>query len=448
MTREKAIVVGAGIAGLAAAFRLKQAGYEVTVYESTSRIGGRMSTARRDGYVMDLAATALSRKYAQMITLAVEAGIGDKIVPSSDVVGIPLRGEMHRIRSSSMKDLLNTKLLPWQAKLAAIGLVRDVRKVAKASQWHDLGAAGFADVETAAEWVRRRAHPEIDAAVANALMRGAYLASSTTMSVLDLHFLFNGFFGTDLFTFADGLGTLPEALATHVDVHMEARVSQVEENGNAVRVSVSERGGPERTEEAAVCVIAVPAPLMSDIYPQLPADYREIASHADYVPVMTVKLALNQSPDESAMFIALPERESPDLGALFLEHVKNRDRAPTGRGQIGAFWDGSWNANEWDTDDTVIVDKTIAAASQYIPGLENMIEFTDIVRWRHGVLNSRPVSYRALHRIAVAQDSADRVFLAGDYFGGPSVNAALCSGEKAAERIVSRHRGAPARAAI
>jgi oxygen-dependent protoporphyrinogen oxidase len=174
---EKAIVVGAGIAGLTAAFRLKKAGYDVTVFESTSRIGGRMSTARRDGYIMDLAATALSRKYSQMIALAHEAGIGDKIVPSSDVVGIPLHGKIHRIRSSSPVDLLTTRLLPWRAKLAALNLVRDARKVAKASQWHDLGAAGFADVETAAQWVRRRAHPEIDEAVANALMRGAYLGT-------------------------------------------------------------------------------------------------------------------------------------------------------------------------------------------------------------------------------------------------------------------------------
>jgi len=436
----KAIVVGAGIAGMAAAFRLKQAGYEVTVFESGDRVGGRMSTERTpDGQIMDLAATATSHKYSAMLDLARDAGIADKIVPSSDMVGIPLRGQMQRIRSSKMIDLATTKLLPLSAKLKAAPLMLDARKVAKKSKWYDLGAAGDVDVETAAEWVARRGHPEIDKAVFNALMRGAYLASSTTMSVLDLHFLINGFFGSDLFTFAGGLGTLPEALASFVDVRLRARVASVEEDGTGVRVSVVERDAPERTESADVAVIAVPAPLMTRLYPQLNPEYREIAAAADYVPLMTVKLLLDRRPDEKAMFIALPERESPELGALFLEHVKYSDRSPEGKGQVGGFWDGRWNDAQWDSEDEAIVDKTIGAASEWLPGLENMVESSRVYRWRHGVLNSRPGSYRDLHKIAAAQDHADRVFLAGDYFGGPSVNAALCSGEKAAERIVARH---------
>jgi len=436
----RAIVVGAGIAGLAAAFRLKQAGYQVTVYEAGQRIGGRMSTERRDGHVMDLAATATSTKYREMIALAHAAGIGDKIVGSSDMVGIPLRGEVQRIRSGTLTDLLTTKLLPISAKLMAAPLLIDARRVAKKSKWYDLGAAGDVDVETAAEWVARRGHPEIDAAVFNALMRGAYLASSTTMSVLDLHFLINGFFGVDLFTFAGGLGTLPEALAAHVDTRLGAKVTQVLAAGSGVRVSVIEGDAAERTESADVCVIAVPAPLMTEIYPQLPAEHRAIAANADYVPLMTVKLLTDGRPEEKAMFLALPERESRELGALFLEHVKYADRSPEGKGQVGCFWDGRWNANEWETDDDVIVDKSIGAAEEYLPGLENMVEGSQVIRWRHGVLNSRPGSYRDLHMLAVAEDSADRVFLAGDYFGGPSVNAALCSGEKAAQRIVSKHR--------
>jgi oxygen-dependent protoporphyrinogen oxidase len=435
----KAVVVGAGIAGLAAAFRLKQAGYQVTVYEAGQRIGGRMSTERRDGHVMDLAATATSHKYGEMIALARDAGIAEKIVPSSDMVGIPLRGQMQRIRSSKLLDLATTKLLPLSAKLKAPPLLLDARRVARASKWYDLGAAGDADVETASEWVARRGHPEIDHAVFNALMRGAYLASSTTMSVLDLHFLINGFFGSPLFTFAGGLGSLPEALASQVDTRLGARVTGVVSDGSGVRVSVVAGDAPEVTESADVCVVAVPAPLMTELYPQLPAAHREIAAAADYVPLMTVKLLTDGRPEEKAMFLALPERESPELGALFLEHVKYTDRSPAGKGQIGCFWDGRWNADEWETDDAVIVDKSIGAASRWLPGLEHMVESSQVIRWRHGVLNSRPGSYRDLHELAAAQESADRIFLAGDYFGGPSVNAALCSGEKAAERIVARH---------
>jgi protoporphyrinogen/coproporphyrinogen III oxidase len=435
---DRAIVVGAGIAGLTAAFRLRRAGYEVTVYESTHLVGGRMSTRERDGHYMDLAATALSTKYEAMLTLAADVGIADRIVGSSDIVAIPRNGELQRIRSSSSRDLLTTKVLPWWPKLRALGLLPDVRRVARSYEWHDMGAAAFADVETAAEWVSRKAHPEVDAAVTNALMRGGYLASSTTMSVLDLHFLINGFFGADLFSFARGVGTLPEALAGHVDLRLGHVVSHVEEDGAGVRVAVTPDGQSERVEEASVCVVAVPAPLMYELYPQLPGEQAEIVSRADYVPVTVVKLGLDAPPDESAMFIALPERESPDLGALFLEHVKCPDRSPAGRGQVGAYWDGRWSAEHRDSPDEDIVADTLAAVSAYLPGVEDAVEFTEVVRWQEGLLNSRPGSYRGLHRVAAAQDQARRVFLAGDYFGGPSTNAALCSGEKAAERILAR----------
>jgi hypothetical protein len=40
------VVVGAGLAGLTCAYRLKQAGYAATVYEASSRIGGRCWTIR------------------------------------------------------------------------------------------------------------------------------------------------------------------------------------------------------------------------------------------------------------------------------------------------------------------------------------------------------------------------------------------------------------------
>src|SRR5512144_2621401 len=39
---DEAVVVGAGVAGLTCAYRLRQAGFKVRVYEAQERIGGRM----------------------------------------------------------------------------------------------------------------------------------------------------------------------------------------------------------------------------------------------------------------------------------------------------------------------------------------------------------------------------------------------------------------------
>ena len=53
----RVVVVGAGMAGLAAASRLQAAGVEVVVVEARDRVGGRVRTGRLDGVPVDLGAS-------------------------------------------------------------------------------------------------------------------------------------------------------------------------------------------------------------------------------------------------------------------------------------------------------------------------------------------------------------------------------------------------------
>ena len=53
-----AIVIGAGVAGLAAARELKKRGFEVVVLEARDRIGGRVHTVRLPGWPLPLEAGA------------------------------------------------------------------------------------------------------------------------------------------------------------------------------------------------------------------------------------------------------------------------------------------------------------------------------------------------------------------------------------------------------
>jgi protoporphyrinogen/coproporphyrinogen III oxidase len=51
---QKVAIIGAGISGLACAYRLKQLGVQCLVLEATTRPGGIIVTARRDGYLFEL----------------------------------------------------------------------------------------------------------------------------------------------------------------------------------------------------------------------------------------------------------------------------------------------------------------------------------------------------------------------------------------------------------
>jgi phytoene dehydrogenase-like protein len=69
------IVVGAGISGLCAAYRLAEAGLRVKVLERGSRVGGRMTTDAVDGFVLDRGAQFLSSEYTVLRSLADAVGL-------------------------------------------------------------------------------------------------------------------------------------------------------------------------------------------------------------------------------------------------------------------------------------------------------------------------------------------------------------------------------------
>jgi monoamine oxidase len=71
-------IIGAGIAGLNAVYRLKKAGYHASVYEARRRIGGRilsLTGAVGEGLVTDLGGSFINTDHEDMLGLAREFGL-------------------------------------------------------------------------------------------------------------------------------------------------------------------------------------------------------------------------------------------------------------------------------------------------------------------------------------------------------------------------------------
>ena len=73
-------VVGAGIAGLSAAWELTRAGAEVTVLDSERRVGGVVVTERRDGFIIEGGPDGWLAAEPHIPALAEELGIGSHVV--------------------------------------------------------------------------------------------------------------------------------------------------------------------------------------------------------------------------------------------------------------------------------------------------------------------------------------------------------------------------------
>ena len=76
----RVLVVGAGIAGLAAAWDLVRAGADVTVLESERRPGGVIVTERRDGFLIEGGPDGFLAAEPELPALAAELGIGTRVV--------------------------------------------------------------------------------------------------------------------------------------------------------------------------------------------------------------------------------------------------------------------------------------------------------------------------------------------------------------------------------
>ncbi|WP_207587008.1 FAD-dependent oxidoreductase [Halomontanus rarus] len=72
-------VVGGGIAGLAAAYRLQQCGHEVRVFEASDDLGGLAATYETAGDPLEVYYHHLSKSEETIVDLADELGVGDDI---------------------------------------------------------------------------------------------------------------------------------------------------------------------------------------------------------------------------------------------------------------------------------------------------------------------------------------------------------------------------------
>ena len=126
---KKVAIIGAGITGLASAYYFKHYNedIDVTIFEATSRPGGKIQTYRRDGYTIELGPESYLGRKTIMTDLAKDIGLEDDLItnqtgqsyifaknqlypiPGGSIMGIP----------TDIKPFLKTRLISPLGKLRA-----------------------------------------------------------------------------------------------------------------------------------------------------------------------------------------------------------------------------------------------------------------------------------------------------------------------------------------
>jgi protoporphyrinogen/coproporphyrinogen III oxidase len=96
--RRTVAVIGGGVAGLTAAFLLKDAGLAVTVLEGSPRLGGKLSVSEVGGVAVDAGAEALLARRPEGVGLIGELGLaGELETPGTTAAGIWTRGQVRAL---------------------------------------------------------------------------------------------------------------------------------------------------------------------------------------------------------------------------------------------------------------------------------------------------------------------------------------------------------------
>src|SRR5262245_37076381 len=111
-----AIVVGAGVGGMTAAYRLQQAGFKTVVYEAMPYPAGRTRTMQVGDCIIDAGATVVLSAYDQTIALINELGLAGELETISGNFAVPRDGKMHLVSlDNPVTGLLSTPLLSWKS---------------------------------------------------------------------------------------------------------------------------------------------------------------------------------------------------------------------------------------------------------------------------------------------------------------------------------------------
>ena len=311
------IVVGAGLAGLAAARDLEGHGARVAVVEARDRVGGRVHTIRgifKAGQHAEAGADLIEGEQTHVLKLASAVGLEPaRILRAGFTYYGPDEAGRHRVwRRPRTWMEVSKKLRP------------EVEQYKAAAERWDSGVAAALGPVSVADWLRRvKAGRSFSTGVRS--MRGFFLADPEDLSLLALvdQFAEGDAPGkAKIFRIPGGNDRLPRKIADALRgrILLNAHLRSVRQRSERVTITIEERGrNTELTADFAV--IAIPATTLRDVEfsPGLPDPQRSAIQRLAYGPATRVLLQF----------------ERP------FWRRRNRHRAFGTSLPIGAVWDAS-----------------------------------------------------------------------------------------------------------
>ncbi|HUV47760.1 MAG TPA: protoporphyrinogen oxidase [Actinomycetes bacterium] len=448
MSAARTVVIGGGIAGLAAALRSAQRGDDVVVVESSPTVGGKLAGHVVDGLTLDAGAESLLARRPEGLDVIAACGrASDLVHPARSGAGLWL---------DELADLPRQQLLGIPTDVSDPDLLAVLGPDAVARLTHEppLGAAMPSDM-TVAELVGGQLGDAVVDRLVEPLLGGVYAGRADQISVeaalpglLD-HVVSAGTLvggaaamrarstgeGPVFASVVGGLGSLPRSLASASGVTVMTSTVAADLRGASGDWSIELEGG--QTMAAERLVIAVPGFAAAPLLASVARVASTTASELDYATVALITAVFDAGSVTADLkgtgFLVPPASGRLTKAATFVSRKWQwvADAAP-GR-EVLRFSVG----RHGDQRGLELSDADLTAAVlDEVTGLLGLTEgprASTVTRWERSL-----PQYRVGHRERVTRVRASLplgIAIAGAAWDGVGIPACIASGWAAADRV-------------
>ncbi len=406
-SRGKVTIIGAGLAGLSAALYLDRAGFEVTVYEKSDRIGGVVTTDYVDGFYLDVGFQVILDSYPEVRRIFGNDGLELRYFDR----GLTYIDDDGSQRSLSVPENLGD----WRKSFQLLGQFTLFEKLSlghiafDAYMSRNEAKANFQN-DTLREYMRRRrrlSEGAFDSYIAP-FMRGVTLAPNLDVSADFALFVIGNFIAGKAGVPDTGMADLPAGLASKMrrDAIVLSKAA-VEVSDTFVRFDDGE------VVEHDYLVLAVKA---SDAQQILGGEVT-----VEYRGVRNFYFATEREIHGGATLKVSTSFANPITTSVVISQV-SKSYAPKGVNLI------SVSSLDIEKDHS-----EIASATAAIYGLDPAD--LSIVR-SYYVDNALPAKYGANSAFGLKQQYSKRIRIAGDFMTNPSIDGALMAGREVAFKLI------------
>ena len=439
------LIVGGGIAGLAAALYCQDHGLTPLVLEAEARVGGRMTTDRVNGFIIDRGVTLLGKKYTRMRSLARRLGLGSRMHNGGFKLGLEDGNHIRSFRDRRPDDLFHGSGLSWNAKWASLRFFVDLCRNEGRLAHGESEKALHLDRESVAQYLSRAGsgggellHRFFEPSMCGPVGGSVANLSAEVFFQTVRNTLAAGFWCLD-----DGVDLIPETIATQVPVQTRAHVLEVRwhragHGAPQITVEAVLEGRPQRYS-ARGCIFATPGQLVPRLCPDLPEWVRRPLSQTRYATMASAHVALRKPPKAAYSGYGFAGERMDGVQALEFEHQRSPFLCPQETGMVSIYYKQTPTFPVIASSDDALRASAVQLMRRTFPDVAKDILFIHLVRWPAAIAlfpAGRLTEMAALRARLAAWDVP--LDFCGDYLDGISSEGALRTGEQAAARMVKR----------